>query len=527
MKKILCCLVLAFAQTAASAAVLDVQVSLRQVRVSVTETDGAEIPTLQLLDKDKTAVLYSNDGRLKAGEYVFDDFSFPQDAATGDYVVRVGENGKITEKVISYVSYDETVEILKRLSAGESAAELIGKNPAMFGTTAAEVAKLGEAWAKRLDSDIAALDIKCDTDEEIRSSYSDISAALKKIIVYAKLTSANSEDIKAAIAALDGIDTKYMEKIVQPSELAKAFAAQGIDVMTADDAAMLKAFDGAVLVTVINSCDWGMGKDALGYYTGKGLLSIDAKYLSAGADTYKTLKSKQILDYTKLPDAIKAAYSSGSGSDGGTGGGGGSSSGGTNVGKSNPPSGMISGGTTAKTPTFDDLDGAEWAREAIEALAARNIVSGRENGKFAPNDNLTRAEFVKLIVDAFGIKDTAAAAEFSDVPAGSWSYVYVASAKKAGVVSGRSDTVFGASEPISRQDMAVILLRIADFKGISLGKNAAEFTDNADISDYAKDAVAALAGAGVISGMGDGSFMPASNVTRAQGARVIWSMLNR
>ena len=350
---------------------------------------------------------------------------------------------------------------------------------------------------------------------------------MKKIIVYAKLTSANAEDISAAIAALDGIDTKYMEKIAQPSELAKAFAAQGLDVMTADDAAMLKAFDGAVLVTVINSCDWGTGKEALDYYAGKGLLSIDAKYLGAGADTYKTLKSKQILDYTKLPDAIKAAYSSGSGSDGGTGGGGGSSSGGTSVGKSNSPSGVISGGTTAQTPTFDDLDGAEWAREAIEALAARNIVSGRENGKFAPNDNLTRAEFVKLIVDAFGIKDTAAAAEFSDVPAGSWSYVYVASAKKAGIVSGLSDTVFGASEPISRQDMAVILLRIADFKGISLGGNAAEFTDNADISDYAKDAVAALAGAGVISGMGDGSFMPASNVTRAQGARVIWSMLNR
>ena len=190
------------------------------------------------------------------------------------------------------------------------------------------------------------------------------------------------------------------------------------------------------------------------------------------------------------------------------------------------PAGSGSAAETQKN-VFNDLSGAEWARTAVEALAEKNIVSGRGNGSFAPNDTITRAEFVKLIVTAFGLEDDTAGTEFEDVPKTAWSYRYISSAKKAGIIFGMTASYFGASEPISRQDMAVILLRTAELNNIDTSGSGTEFADSAQISDYAKEAVKRLSAAGVIKGMNDGTFSPLTDVTRAQGAQVIYTMLCR
>ena len=358
---------------------------------------------------------------------------------------------------------------------------------------------------------------------------------VQKITDWAKLTdSADEQKTESAIKAVSGLDLTYREKLSSVSVLAKAFEALSLDRINIDENGILNAFDGAMLVSVINECDWGTGKAALTYYAEKGLLSIDSKYLSSDAEVYKKLKNKKILDYKKLPQAIKEAYDeihpSGMGGGSGAGGGSGSGGGGTSINKVNSVNSAVSSGQMPEVTSkvvFNDLDGAEWARKAIETLAEKKIVSGRGDGRFEPNEPLTRAEFVKIIVDAFDLKDNTAEIDFDDVPKDAWSYRYIASAKKAGIIYGISDTHFGADKTISRQDMAVILLRTAELKGIDTSGNGAEFTDSQKISDYARDAVGRLSAAGILNGMNDGSFSPLTDVTRAQGAQVIYTMLGR
>ena len=542
MKKIFCCAAAAALTVGgtAFAADIDAHLILRKADVTVTDTLGVQTPTVQLLNAEKTKVLYADEGRLENGSYLFDSFSFPMDAQSGSYILRVGENGKITEISVKYTSYDEGIRALETIKNDKSKISAqISAYPELFQTTAADYQKLGSAWKNRLDKEISEMDIKCSNEEEATESLKQIAAAVQKITSWSMLTESSDEkETEKAIAAIPGLDLKYRDKLSSLSGLPRAFAAQNLDVMNIDENGILSAFDGAMLVNIISACDWGTGKEALNYYAGKGLLTIDAEYLSKGADVYKELKNKGITDYTKIPQAMRDICNTpnnpGSGSGSGGGGGSGSGSGGTSVGKVNSAASGISAGnapsgSAAETEknVFNDLSGAEWARTAVEALAEKNIVSGRGNGSFAPNDTITRAEFVKLIVTAFGLEDDTAETEFEDVPKTAWSYRYISSAKKAGIIFGMTDSYFGASEPISRQDMAVILLRTAELNNIDTSGSGTEFADSVQISDYAKEAVERLSAAGVIKGMNDGTFSPLTDVTRAQGAQVIYTMLCR
>jgi len=172
---------------------------------------------------------------------------------------------------------------------------------------------------------------------------------------------------------------------------------------------------------------------------------------------------------------------------------------------------------------FDDLDSVEWAKEAILTLAEKGIISGRGNNKFDPNGTVTREEFVKMIVGAAGLYDSSAKSDFADVAPGSWYESYVASAVNNGLVKGQGEKMFGVGQPITRQDVCVIA------SGILNGEFNGElsFNDNDKISDYAKESVRKLTASGVVSGMGDGSFMPLSTCTRAQAAKIIYGILER
>lgn len=180
---------------------------------------------------------------------------------------------------------------------------------------------------------------------------------------------------------------------------------------------------------------------------------------------------------------------------------------------------------TDEKVTFNDIDGVSWAKDAIETLAEKKIISGFDDGSFRPNENITRAEFAKLIVCAFGLYDEIAECGFDDTDASKWHYKYIASAYKNGIVSGISETSFGADSFISRQDMAVMVSRALN--KANKPKDAVrktEFDDFAEISDYAKDDVKTLADMGVISGIGT-SFAPYENATRAQTAVIIFAVI--
>lgn len=164
-----------------------------------------------------------------------------------------------------------------------------------------------------------------------------------------------------------------------------------------------------------------------------------------------------------------------------------------------------------------------WAAESIAELIAIGAIDGTAES-FRPRDNITRAEFIKIMVYVLGLEpDYSTASGFGDVNAGSWYLPYVNAAVKAGIINGRDDGTFGANVPISRQDIAAIIYRAA--QGIMPAGNAGSFKDADKISPYALEGVGALAEAGIVNGMGGSSFAPKNSATRAEAAKMLAGFL--
>ncbi|MNB77409.1 Beta-L-arabinobiosidase precursor [compost metagenome] len=178
---------------------------------------------------------------------------------------------------------------------------------------------------------------------------------------------------------------------------------------------------------------------------------------------------------------------------------------------------------------FTDLVSAGWATEGIEALAARGAIVGTAEGTFKPGANVTRGEFIKILMNAFDLLDETAVSTFKDVSQGAWYNEAVASAQKLGIVNGKGDGSFGASEQITRQEMAVMIYRLANLLKVPLTAGAADlqasFTDTKQLQPDALQAVEAVRSAGLINGLPDGRFDPQGKATRGQAAAVIYRLL--
>ncbi len=177
---------------------------------------------------------------------------------------------------------------------------------------------------------------------------------------------------------------------------------------------------------------------------------------------------------------------------------------------------------------FNDLESTPWANEAIEALLKADIISKSEDKAYRPNDKITRAEFVKLIVKLLKIEINTGESGFNDVSENMWYAPYLSAAKRAGIINGRGDNSFGADESITRQDMAKIAYGAVTANKNVLTSNAPKntFSDNDKIAPYAQEAVNAMQSAGIIKGMENGAFMPAENTTRAEAAVIIYRIAN-
>lgn len=209
------------------------------------------------------------------------------------------------------------------------------------------------------------------------------------------------------------------------------------------------------------------------------------------------------------------------------GGGGGGTSGGTYPGMSavsdgaDSNNGEADGNNGAENSVFNDIGGYSWAKEAITALYSAGVISGYGDGRFAPGNSIKREEFVKIAVSAFFGDADEGVCDFYDVAEGEWYYKYIAVAASRGIISGMGDGLFGVGSNIARQDMAVILYRIAG-DGLAKPEEYTAFSDDEDIADYAKEAVYALRAAGVINGVSDTEFAPRKNATRAETAVMVY-----
>lgn len=233
---------------------------------------------------------------------------------------------------------------------------------------------------------------------------------------------------------------------------------------------------------------------------------------------------------TKLASAVAEAGKSSSGSSsrpsgGSNGGGGFGGNGGAGVEVDQETLKDLYGDKAHNSVSFRDLDNVAWAQEAILSLAGRGVISGRGDGLFAPNEAVTREEFVKMLILALGFEASDADPGFSDTEAGAWYEPYVKAAAKWGIAEGDGDGTFGIGVPITRQDAAVMISRALELQDIELPDNeTASFEDDGEIAAYAKEAVYLLARGGVIQGVGDNRFAPVQEITRAETAKMIYGI---
>lgn len=171
---------------------------------------------------------------------------------------------------------------------------------------------------------------------------------------------------------------------------------------------------------------------------------------------------------------------------------------------------------------YYDVCETDWYYDSVTRLGGAGIVSGYTDGSFGPDNCITRAEFAKLVVEAFSVE--APYKEFSDVSYDSWYAPYVRKAAGAGIIRGY-EGVFNPEAFITRQDAAVILYRTSAVSGYTY-TGFAKTSDMNEVSAYAWPAVGAFYDCGIINGVGDGRFVPLSNITRAEAVQMLLKTIN-
>lgn len=181
-----------------------------------------------------------------------------------------------------------------------------------------------------------------------------------------------------------------------------------------------------------------------------------------------------------------------------------------------------------KPAAYNDLSDSHWAYESIQNLSALNIVSGNPDGDFRPDDAISRAEFLKILMLAFEdeLAIDADGNAFSDVAQGDWYYEYVDMAYTAGIVKGDDSGAIRPNDKITREEMAVLIYRVLELLDKEITSVDSVFvSDMADVSDWAEKEVIVLYFMGILKGNSEGNFLPQNNATRAETCTVIERLL--
>ncbi|GIO12245.1 hypothetical protein J19TS2_18000 [Cohnella xylanilytica] len=182
--------------------------------------------------------------------------------------------------------------------------------------------------------------------------------------------------------------------------------------------------------------------------------------------------------------------------------------------------------------SFNDIASVQsWAGRQIEVIAAKGAIQGKAAGVFAPKDNITRAEFAKILVTALNLDNADAKSDkFSDVKSTDWFAPYVAVAAEKGIINGRSATTFDPTATITRAELSTMIARaLKTVKGIEDVKDVdvalAGFSDAGKIISSLKAGAALAASKNIVIGDG-GKFRPNDNATRAEAAVIIYRAIN-
>ncbi|HQD76211.1 MAG TPA: S-layer homology domain-containing protein [Bacillota bacterium] len=170
---------------------------------------------------------------------------------------------------------------------------------------------------------------------------------------------------------------------------------------------------------------------------------------------------------------------------------------------------------------LNDVAG-HWAYDNINKLVTLGCISGYPDGSFKPENTITRAEFATLLVKAFKLEGNGGKT-FTDTTA-HWARDYIATAATNGLVNGYPDGTFGPDDLITREQMAVMIVKAAKLAPVA---EAPQFADSGSISPWAREAIATATENGIMRGYPDNTVRPGGSATRAEAVTVIINALNK
>lgn len=195
----------------------------------------------------------------------------------------------------------------------------------------------------------------------------------------------------------------------------------------------------------------------------------------------------------------------------------------------------VTGSFKAETPApvalpFTDVKSSNWFYDAVKYAYAQGLMTGTSATTFAPNGTMNRAMIVTVLYRLEKSPAVTGASKFTDVPAGQWYSDAVAWAAANKIVNGYDETTFGPMNAVTREQMAAILFRYEQYKGlenVTLEENLNRFPDQNKISAYAIPALQWAVGQKIINGNADGTLDPTGTATRAQVAQIFTNLLNK
>ena len=171
----------------------------------------------------------------------------------------------------------------------------------------------------------------------------------------------------------------------------------------------------------------------------------------------------------------------------------------------------------------------DWFYDAVKTVYEKDLFKGTADDKFSPSIPMTRAMFVQVFAnlekaDTSGYDQSA----FTDVSSSMWYSKPIAWAFDVGLASGVGNQRFEPDRAITREEMAVMLNNYIEWKGVELNSETKEpFVDFDQVSSWAKEAVTAIQGYGIISGVGNNIYAPKSTAERSQVAQIFANYIGK
>lgn len=183
------------------------------------------------------------------------------------------------------------------------------------------------------------------------------------------------------------------------------------------------------------------------------------------------------------------------------------------------------GAPAASVPAYSDVAADAWYAEAVEAVSLAGYMTGTSETAFSPNAAVTRATVVTVLWRLEGTPAFSVEAPFPDVAAGAWYETAAAWAKGKGIAAGNDKGRFNPDSAVTRQELAVLLHRYAQYKGGDVAEGTLSlYSDAASISAWVREGMAHAVGLGLIQGS-DGRIDPGGAATRAQLAVILQRLM--